>query len=600
MRAATATVRRAAQAEQASAEEYRAKTVDLIAKWAYQPVAYCESVLGLSTLEPWQCDVLDALADPNEPYVNVAVRACHGVGKTTVEAAGILWWTSTRRDARVPFTAPTFARQVRQILAAEMHKWWGNAATLAPWLHARFQMTTTMFRSVQRPETWYAVGVASQEAGNIEGYHGPHVLVVLDEAKGIPRRTYEAIEGMRTSEQEAHVLACSTPGGPVGEFYDVFTKIRYRATWKRVFVVHPRFLQPVLRRREVQRGALGGTYYSSRPPASWGAALEERWGADSPAFQARVIGDFPDTELDVLVQRRFVDYAEQLQEGAGGPAVVACDVARYGRDRTVILGGLGGTLLRGEVVARTLEESVSPEARPDRVGANPKKPEYRDAHTTAAACRRMRQELGAEVIILDDSDFGVAEILRAQGERVVSVAFGGAPTDRPRDSEERESRERRGKLPESRFLNRKAEMGWAVRDAFQNGLVALGQLADRVRTPLVEQLVLEEYEHTAAGRIRLIDPDEQDEMADAAGRMEGKRSPDHFHALILFWWAAGEVARHLAPKAGRQPDFPAGAHRVGTGPQQQSPVVGPGQVPMVQQGRVGGQAGFVRSRYGRW
>lgn len=599
MRAATSTLRKAARAEQAAAEEYRARTVQLLEKWVYEPVAYCETVLGLTSLEPWQCDVLDALANPDEPFVNIAVCACHGVGKTTVEAAAICWFLPTRRDARIPSTAPTFTRQVRQILWAEVHKWWGNAARLAPWLYARFRLTTTTFRSVDRPETWYAVGVASQEAGNIEGYHGPHVLVVLDEAKGIPRRTYEAIEGMRTSDVEAKVLACSTPGGPTGEFYDIFTKIRFRSTWKRLFQIHPLFLADMLKRKASPQGSLGGTYYSSRPPASWGAALEDRWGAESPAFQSRVIGIFPDSELDVLVQRRFVDYADGLTQGAAGPRVISCDVARYGRDRTVILGGEGGTLLRGEVVGKSLEESLSPEARPDRVGADPRKPEYRDAHTTARACQRMRVELGAEVIILDDSDFGVGELLRKWGERVISVAFGGSPTDKARDAEEREARERRGKIADSRFLNRKAEMGWAVRDAFQEGLIALGQLPEKLRTPLIEQIVLEEYEHTASGKIRLIDPDEQDDdMAAAAGALEGKRSPDHFHSLILYWWAAGEVARLAKPKAGRQPDWPAGARRVGT-PGQPGPVVGPGQVPMVRAGRVAGQAGFVRAHYGR-
>lgn len=588
----------ATKAAQKSDERQRIETVRLIAHWAYHPVHYCAQVLGLTSLEPWQCDVLDALANPEEPNLGVAVRACHGVGKTTIEAAALLWFTSTRYDSRCLSTAPTFQRQVRHILWAEVHKWWGNAQRLAPWFQSQFRLTTTIFRSIQRPETWYAFGAASQEAGNIEGLHGPYVLILLDEAKGIPRRTYEAVEGMRTSDQEAKILACSTPGGPVGEYYDVFTKIQMRSTWKRLFVIHPRFLQSVLRRPEAKPGSKGGTYYSDRPPADWGVRLEERWGADSPAFQSRVIGDFPDSELDVLVQRRFIDYAEQMQEGTPGPRVVACDVARYGRDRTVILGGAGGTLLRGEVVARSLEESISPEARADRVGADPRRPEYRDAQSTARACQRMRIEIGGEVIILDDSDFGVAEWLRKWGERVISVAFGGAPTDRPKSEEERQSRERRGKLPESRFLNRKAEMGWAVRDGFQNNHIALGQLPEKIRRPLVEQLVLEEYEYNASGRIRLIDPDEQDEMAEAAGAMEGKRSPDHFHALILFWWAAGEVARHLVPRAGRQPDLPPGAHRVGV-PAGQGPVIGSGQAPMVTRGHVAGQAGWVRTRYGR-
>ncbi len=58
------------------------------------------------------------------------------------------------------------------------------------------------------------------------------------------------------------------------------------------------------------------------------------------------------------------------------------------------------------------------------------------------------------------------------------------------------------------------------------------------------------------------------------------------------------LGRHVHPQAG-VPWWPKGAHHVGR-PSAPEPVRGAGQVEAIRQGRVGGQAGWVRTRYGRW
>src|SRR5712691_1342825 len=294
-------------------------------RWRTEPVRFVMEALGAEP-EPWQCDVLDALQE----HDNVAVRACHGVGKTACEAWAILHFLLTHPYAKVPTTAPTL-RQVREVLWGEVHRWWRAATPRLPWLTQQFDLQRTRLAYTDHAAEWFAVGVASSEALNIEGFHAEDLLIVFDEAKGIPRPTWEAVHGMRTT-RNAKMLVASTPGGPAGEFHKVFTA--YRQTWQSLFVIHPEALRERLGRPATAYHSSRGTYYSSRVRPEWVRERELEWGLDSPVYIARAVGDFPDVADDVLVPYSWLSEAEDRETGGEGETWVACDVARYGRDRT--------------------------------------------------------------------------------------------------------------------------------------------------------------------------------------------------------------------------------------------------------------------------
>jgi hypothetical protein len=227
----------------------------LLGAWLQDPVAFVRQAIGARP-DPWQCDVLTALLE----HDNVALRAAHGVGKTTLLAWAILWFLVTRPRAKVPITAPTFNKQVRDILWAEVHHAFRRLSQQLPPLAREFELHTTRLRARSHPQEWFAVGVPSAEALNIEGYHSPHLLAVFDEAKGVPARTWEAVHGMRTT-QEAKLLVASTPGGPGSEFHRVFT--RYRATWRSLFVIRPEALI-TMADMPGEAPSPARTYYSTR------------------------------------------------------------------------------------------------------------------------------------------------------------------------------------------------------------------------------------------------------------------------------------------------------------------------------------------------
>lgn len=578
------------------AEEANA-LAEILLHWQTHPTDFVLQALGAQP-DPWQCDVMDAVAQED----NVAVRACHGVGKTTLLAWIIEWFTVTRPFSRVPTTAPTYNRQVKDVLWAEIRYWWDKGKLISPWLLNDFTITTTRLQHRTHWKTWFALGVASSTPFNTEGFHSPHLLAVIDEAKAVRKPFWESVAGMRTT-QEAKLVVASTPGGPLGEFFKVFTE--YRETWRSTFVIHPIQLKDTLNRREAPPYSTSGTKYSSRVRDQFIANGRIEWGENSPAYIARVIGDFPSTADDVLIPYHYIVEAFERDLGGPGLPVVSCDVARYGRDRTVILGGNGGSITRGETIARTLEETTSPEGRIVEAGEQEAKRFSRSTVATADACQRMRGEVGADVIVIDDTGVGgaVSDILRERGERILMVHFGTRPTDVPRDAEEAKSRQRRHVL-DSKFVDLKAQMGFVLRGAFEDALISLANLrcndcrrtgatCQHLASPLMKQLTSEKYEMDVKGRLRLIDPDEQDEVAAMIGAEEGRRSPDHFHSLMLYWWAASGAARVGARVI--VPQVPAGVARIGE--RSTSTTIVAGQAAKVRAGVVAGQGALVRRWY---
>lgn len=576
----------------------------LIAHWQQHPVHYVCDVLNVQP-DPWSCDLLDCLADPSPEMENIALKACHGVGKTFTLGCAILWFTTTYPLCKMPTTAPTYNKQVRDVMWGEVHRLFRTAEANqrtpeARWLMEKFKLTTTRLESRENPGEWFAVGIASSEPLNIEGYHAPYLLAIFDEAKGVKPPIWESVQGMRTTQQ-AKLLVASTPGGLVGEFYKVFTK--YRTTWKTLFEIHPRALQQTIKRPEAPPFSHGGVYYSDRIRQSWIDQMGEMWGSDSPAYIARVIGNFPTLLGDELVPYGWLVDAEEQEDWLRSETrTVACDVARHGRDRTVITVWEGGNLLYGETIARTVAESMSPTARGEDVGDDPRHARYRATDATGDACRRIRQTWGASVICIDDTGVGggVTDYLKRKGERVIPIVFGASPTDRPKDADTRESKLRKTGGLDTRWLNLKAQMGWALRRGFEMGNISLanvvgpdGKEATAFREQLIVQTSMIKVDYDSAGRMKLIDPDEQDELAKAAGQLEGKRSPDHFHSMLMGWWIASGEGSMIVPKAGRPLEIPGGIHRLG----RSSGALGQAVPNAPKASKTAAQAGYVRRAY---
>jgi len=237
-------------------------------------VGFCREVLGV---EPWQKqeEIMRAVA----AHRRVTVRSCHHSGKTFCSAALLQWWVRCFDPSLVVTTAPTM-RQVKELLWYEVaqHQRRGRlGGTL-----------NTMDLTVLPQQR--AIGLTTNEPERFQGLHSESVLVIVDEASGVDEAIYEAIEGILTGPN-AKLLLIGNPNGPSGTFFQSHQSALYQAFHISAFDVPERLLPP-----------------------GWREERLAEWGEDNPAYQVRVLGEFPDQAEDSLVRMSWVIAAQRRGE----------------------------------------------------------------------------------------------------------------------------------------------------------------------------------------------------------------------------------------------------------------------------------------------
>src|SRR5207244_4140745 len=132
-----------------------------------------------------------------------------GVGKSWVAASAALWWVYAHHPSLVLTTAPT-ARQVENLLWAEINRLWHGARRPLP---GRCLLTRL---AASRQQT--ALGLSTNEPEKFAGWHCEHLLVIVDEASGIPDRLFEVIQGTLTAAH-CRLLLIGNPTRTDGFFF---------------------------------------------------------------------------------------------------------------------------------------------------------------------------------------------------------------------------------------------------------------------------------------------------------------------------------------------------------------------------------------------
>jgi len=275
---------------------------EALAHYIRNPEAYVRDIIGAVPTEQ-QAELLRAVATERA----VASRSGHGIGKTTVAAWAILWFLPLHPYARVPCTAPT-GHQLDDTLWPEVRYWIDRS----PPLQSLLEWTKTRLSVRGYEETWFAVPRSAAKAENLQGFHGRHVLFVVDEASGVEQEIMEVVEGALTNAG-AKLLMTGNPTRLSGTFYDAFHKDRghYR-TFTFSSVDSP----------------LVSDEYCER--------IATRYGRESDVYRVRVLGLFPKGEPDTFIRLDEAEGARGRTVPERGPWFIGVDVARFGDDETVI------------------------------------------------------------------------------------------------------------------------------------------------------------------------------------------------------------------------------------------------------------------------
>lgn len=476
---------------EAAARQWEAR--DLAARLASDPVAWVSDRLN-QVVWSKQREILAAVRD----HRRTAVRSGHGVGKSHVASLAAAWWIDTHPPgtAFVVTSAPTFS-QVRAILwryIRRTHKLGGlpGRVNQTEWL-----LDDELVAFGRKP--------ADHDEAAFQGIHARFVLVILDEACGIPPQLWVAADAL-TTNVDCRILAIGNPDNPATEFRKVCTP---GSLWHQIRI--SAFDSPNLTGEEVPEDvalALVGR--------EWVEEKRREWGEDNPLYRSKVLGEFSTDAPNQVVRQSDVaacriDLETPYTTAELLPVELGVDVAGGG-DETVIRerrGLLAGREWRGhtdrpEVIAPMILNAI--------------------------------RETGATAVKVDSIGvgFGVVGELRnlaSQGlhsARIVAVNVAEASSE------------------PNRFFNLRSEIWWMARELSERRGWDLSRGENMDQT--VAQLLEPQWAPDAAGRIK-VEP--KDDVIKRLGR-----SPDNADALNLAYYAGAdkttEYFEHLKRKKARR------------------------------------------------
>jgi hypothetical protein len=254
--------------------------------------------------------------------LRASVRGPHGLGKSALAAWLILWFALTRdgSDWKVVTTASAW-RQLIKYLWPEVHKW----SRLLRWDkigREPFSENKELHSLKIKLRTGEAFAVASNKPETIEGAHADHILYIFDESKTIPDATWDSVEGALSTDTEVLFLCISTPGPPLGRFYDIQARKKgYHDWWV----------------RHVKKQEL---FDAGRMRKDWAENRKIQWGARDDRYLNRVEGEFAANAESAIIPLYWVEMAnerwyEKFENGGFGKTErISVDVGRT-HDKTV-------------------------------------------------------------------------------------------------------------------------------------------------------------------------------------------------------------------------------------------------------------------------
>lgn len=236
----------------------------------------------------------------------------------------------TRPFCKVVATAPT-ANQLLDILWPEFSKW---HLKMPIEYRKMWDISATHIRNRQYDKNWFATARTSNKQENMQGFHEDNILVLIDEASGIPTPIYEVIEGiLSTAEEEgkeALTLMCGNPTQTAGEFFNAFNK--NKKLYSRFTISGDATTKP-------DKGA-GHFFVSKRVSKKYCDTMGAKYGVDGAVYDVRVRGTFPKMADDVVIPLQWAEAAQFIKlphfDKIADPIVLVMDVARFGGDETTL------------------------------------------------------------------------------------------------------------------------------------------------------------------------------------------------------------------------------------------------------------------------
>jgi phage terminase large subunit len=464
-----------------------------------KPVEFVEEVLG-DQLWSRQRDILFALQE----HRRVVVSSSFATGKTWTAARIVTWWCATHPSA-IAITTASVGRQVSGQLWGEIRKLWRRGVRLPGTMTPDPSGSLPGGLLPKAPE-WtitpgenFALGFSTNDPNRFAGWHGGRVLIVLDEAEGIPEDMWDIMEGqLSTGDTAVLALGNPDPEGLVGGFQRAASS----SLWHHITISAFDTPNLVGGRDDIAPYLVTGR---------WVAERRVEWGEDHPLWITKVLGQFVEgSAAKHVVPLAWFERAIDRPGPANldGDAIGGLDIARFGADSSALV------IRRGSVVVHM--EKIHGFAG-DQVGG------WAIDRLKAHGCTNLNGDSGG-------LGGPVLDFIRSSGSgiHVRDINAGSAANDK------------------EEFVRRRDELWWAARERFETDCIVLStkRLGKATVDQLKAQMVQVRYTYRPDGR-KVVES--KDEMA-----KRGMPSPDLADALNLSLVGPSVVRTNLSKMRGRQ------------------------------------------------
>lgn len=470
-------------------------------RYAYDPEGFISKVLGESVWSKQREICASVLDNPR-----TAVPACFAPGKTHLAARIVLWWGSVwpAETVKVVTTATTY-RTVKNQLWPHIRR-----------VHARHKLpgkTNLVEWQVGKELVAFGFSAPNTDPESVQGYHEPHLLIVVDEAGGITHAIGGALNGLMTG-MHTRLLAIGNPSSDEQDTW--FQKVCESPEWNTIPIAvedTPNFTGedagPCM---ACPKGVPPHPVSSHLVDEDWLRVTVNEYGEDHPYVVAKVGARFPQIVANRTIPLAWIDEAVKL--GREAPAMgtrvrLGVDIASDGGDELAIarVEGMHGRVVHHESGA-SLANSV------DVAGIIL---EHIQQAEELAKALQSTEKVRVKVDVIGLGWGPVSTLERwgdegLHGAEVVGVNVG-----------------EKAKEPD-RYMNQRAEMWWEMRqllqpDPAQGGVPAVTlDVDDRTKAQLGDPT----HRTSSAGRRQIEGKKEL--------RARGRKSPDRAEALLLAFY----------------------------------------------------------------
>lgn len=436
-------------------------------KYATDPVGWVSDALGEHL---WSKQA--AIAEDVRDNRYVAVQSAHDTGKSFLASRLIAWWIEAHPpgEAFVVSTAPS-STQVEAILWRELgkaHRKGDLSGRITGGQVPQWKIGQEIIGYGRKPQD---LSSKEEAMASFQGIHARYVLVVLDEAGGIPKWLWDAVDTLVTNA-DSRVLAIGNPDDPSSHFEKV---CRPGSGWKHHKI--SAFDTPAFTGEEVPE-ILQHVLVSKE----WVEERKSRWGETSPLYISKVCGEFPEVTDDTLITPKMVRDAVENHLAGLGPGRYASDIARYGSDETTLYRNRDGQVRM--IWTKHKQDTMK---------------------TSGEIVKVLQKHKGHVPVVIDVVGVGSGVVDRVKELRFRVVPFNGGERA----------------LNPKKFVNKRSEMYWRLRE----GLEALELDLDPADEDLQAQLTGMKYSIDSAGRIAV---EKKDDM-----KKRGLPSPDRADTVMM-------------------------------------------------------------------